>query len=79
MFLPLSHTPQLFLVAALMAGASWEEKGDKGPQQATVCTAYWPDSPGDQGIAVSEGINVQWGPGLTPFTCPGLIAVSPHR
>lgn len=30
-FLSLSHTSQLFLVAAGMAGASWEEKGDKSP------------------------------------------------
>lgn len=45
---------------------------------AAVCMAYWPHSSGNQGIAVSEGINGHQ-PGLTPFMCPGLKAVLPHR
>lgn len=62
-FLPLSHMAQPFPVAGAVAGASCEEKGDRGPQlragshKAVVCMAYWPDSPSNRGAPVSELIN----------------------
>lgn len=63
MFLPLPDMAQPFPVAAAVAGASCEEKGDRGPQpkagshKAAVSMAHWPDGPSNWRIPVSELIN----------------------
>lgn len=74
-FLPLPHVAQPFPVAATVAGASSEEKGDRGAQlragshKAAVCMAYWPDSPNNRGVPVSELINAHQ-LRLIPFMYP---------